>query len=210
MNALYKNPIAIILIVLSIVGYILLKAYLPPIDLSHLTPENVIAVLGYLSVVMFVVEQFIEIFIDDPNQKEKKECKNRISEINTYLEKINKDRDAVAIEEEPVEEENPDKVIRIMREKKALQEKLINKGLHRQQRTSIIAFVLGLVLSFSGLRLMSGIIFEGSQESLSEIQSTIIQSIDIVLTAGIIAGGSGRVHRLIKKIKYSITPDMNL
>ena len=65
----------------------------------------------------------------------------------------------------------------------------------------LIGFVLGLLLSLSGLRLMSGILFNGAEETLSEIQITIIQSLDIVLTAGIIAGGSDRVHGLIKRIK---------
>ena len=50
MKALYKNPIAIILMVFATVGFILLEDQLPAIDLSHLTPGNVVAVLGYTSV----------------------------------------------------------------------------------------------------------------------------------------------------------------
>ena len=52
---------------------------------------------------------------------------------------------------------------------------------------------------------MSGILFNETSDNLSEIQSTIIQSIDIILTAGIIAGGSDRMHRLIKRVKGKVS-----
>ncbi len=202
MKALYKNPLAIILIVVSIAVFIYFEEHLPPLDLSHLTPGNVVAVLGYLSVIMLVVEQFIEIFIDDPDYKFKRQCKERVANINKYLEKLN----TTGTLENPnfdqlIDQENPDKVIAIMKEKKELEDVLVAHELKRQRRTLMIGFILGLLLSFSGLRIMSGIVFHGPEETLSSVQATIIQAIDIILTAGIIAGGSDRIHGLIKRIK---------
>ncbi len=207
MKALYKNPIAIILIVLAVAVFVYFEEQLPAIDLSNLNTANVIAVLSYLSVVMLVVEQCIEIFVDDPNEKEKLRCKDRIADINKVLEKLDKATETPIMDEVPSIEEPEElqtkEVAKMMKEKKELEEFLLTRGLKRQRRTTIIAFVLGLALSFSGLRLMSGILFNGPEEALSKIQITMIQSIDIILTAGIIAGGSGRVHRLIKRIKQA-------
>ncbi|WP_103068910.1 hypothetical protein [Aquimarina sediminis] len=197
MQTLYKNPIALILVVLCIAAFVYFEEQLPSIDLSHLTPGNVVAVLGYLSVIMLVVEQFIEIFVDDPDQTKKKQCRARIELIDKQLYDVNNSVNSVLRNEK---EENDD-VIAMIKEKKELEQLLIGYELKRQRRTMLIGFVLGLMLSFSGLRLMSGIIFNGSVEKMSAIQATIIQSIDIILTAGIIAGGSDRVHGLIKRIK---------
>ncbi|GAA4275064.1 hypothetical protein U6A24_16995 [Aquimarina gracilis] len=206
MKALYKNPIAIILAVLSIGGFVFFEEQLPSIDLSSLEPGNVIAMLGYISVVMLVVEQCIEVFIDDPNQKVKKQCKDRIEEIEEHMETIPVSvSPAIANEEsEEVEIEADEEVEKMMKEKKELENILMVSGQKRHRRTTLIAFIIGLVLSFSGIRLISGIIFNGPQETLSEIQFTIIQSIDVILTAGIIAGGSGRMHRLLKRVKEAL------
>lgn len=197
MKALYKNPIAIVLIIIAVSAFVYFEKQLPSIDLSHLTPGNVMAVLGYLSVIMLVVEQFIEILIDDPDQKVKKQCRRRIIEINKYLEVLNNPVNPNLAQEQ----NNTGDTAEMMKEKKQLEEVITTHELKRQRRTMLIGFVLGLLLSLSGLRLMSGILFNGAEETLSEIQITIIQSLDIVLTAGIIAGGSDRVHGLIKRIK---------
>ena len=205
MKALYKNSIAIILIVFAVVGFVLLEGQLPAINLAHLTPGNVVAVLGYTSVIMFVVEQFIEIFVHDPGQRLKKECKDRIDEINRKLERMNS-----PVEEEPTsetEEVSVPEVANMMKEKRRLENTLTKEGMKRKQRTIVIAFIIGLILSFSGFRLISGILFNETSDNLSEIQSTIIQSIDIILTAGIIAGGSDRMHRLIKRVKEAFQPE---
>ncbi len=205
MKALYKNPIAIILAVLSIAGFVFFEEQLPSIDLSSLEPGNVIAMLGYISVIMLVVEQCIEVFIDDPNEKVKQQCKDRIAEIDDRMETMNISVSPTIANEESEETEiETEEVGKMMKEKKELENILMVSGQKRHRRTTLIAFIIGLVLSFAGIRLISGIIFNGPQETLSEIQFTIIQSIDVILTAGIIAGGSGRMHRLIKTVKGAI------
>ncbi len=207
MKSLYKNPVAIVSVVLATASFIYFENRLPAINLSNLDTASIIAALGYLSVVILIVEQFIEIFVYDPNEKVKMQCKERIADINKYLESRNNPIDTDIEEdedEETVDTESTEKTAKVMKEKRELEEYLMTRGLKRQRKTTIIAFIIGLVLSLSGLRLMSGIIFNGPEEELSSIQVTIVQSLDIILTAGIIAGGSGRVHRLIKRIKEAM------
>lgn len=193
MKALYKNPIALILIAVTVGAFIFLKDQLPALDLSQLTPTNIIAVLGYITVVMLIVEQFIEIFVNDPDEKNKMQRKQRIADICKEL------------EDETLEEATKGK---LLSEKTELEGQIIAKGLKRKQRILIINFGIGLLLAFSGFRILSGFLFETSLNSgVSETQLTLIQSIDIILTAGIIAGGSDRVHRLIKRIKANFESD---
>lgn len=205
MKALYKNPIAIILVILSIAGFVFFEEKLPSIDLSSLEPGNVIAMLGYISVVMLVVEQCIEVFIDDPSEKIKRQCKDRIAEIEEQMETLRIPVSPTIANEASEESEiETEEMEGMMKEKKELENILMVRGQKRHRRTTLIAFIIGLVLSFSGIRLISGILFNGPEETLSEIQITIIQSIDVILTAGIIAGGSSRMHKLIKMVKGAI------
>ncbi|WP_062057239.1 hypothetical protein [Aquimarina longa] len=209
MKSLYKNPTIIVFAVFAIAIFVYFKDQLPAIDLSHLTPGNVVAVLGYLSVIMLVVEQFIEVFIDDPNEKIKVQSKDRLEEINTFFDNL--DKPSIINSEVEIIESDAKEIVLLKKEKRKLEEFLITQGLKRERRTIITGFIIGLFLSFSGFRLMSGIIFNGDEEhTLSEVQGVIIQAIDIVLTAGIIAGGSGRVHTLIKRIKTTfLSPNNN-
>ncbi|MBQ4822075.1 hypothetical protein [Aquimarina sp. MMG016] len=193
MKALYKNPIALILIAVTVGAFIFLKDQLPALDLSQLTPTNIIAVLGYITVVMLIVEQFIEIFVNDPDEKNKMQRKQRIADI------------CKEVENETLEQATKDK---LLSEKIELEGQNITRGLKRKQRILIINFGIGLLLAFSGFRILSGFLFETSLNSgASETQLTLVQSIDIILTAGIIAGGSDRVHRLIKRIKANFEED---
>ncbi len=205
MKALYKNPLVIILIILSIFCFLYFKEYLPSVHLKNLEASNIISIFGYLSVIMLVVEQVIEIFVFDPNEKTKIKNKRRLEEINKYLESLNNPENSMVVDIQSLPEEtSAEKVIRLMKEKKKIEEFLLTRSQLRQQRTITIAFILGLILSLSGIRLMSGIMLPESAAELSEIQIKVIISIDIILTAGIIAGGSDRMHRLIKRIKEVI------
>ncbi|MBP2833378.1 hypothetical protein J8281_14375 [Aquimarina sp. U1-2] len=208
MKALYKNPLIIILIVVSVFCFIYFKEYLPSVHLKNIELSNIISILGYLSVVMLVVEQVIEIFVFDPNEKTKVKNRKRLEEINKFLESLNDPENSMIVDIQSLPEETrAEKVIRLMKEKREIEDFLLTRGQIRQQRTITIAFVIGLVLSLSGLRLMSGIILPESAAELSEIQIKVIVSIDIILTAGIIAGGSDRMHRLIRRAKEIIGND---
>jgi len=191
MKALYKNPVVLILIVITIAIFIFLREQLPALDLSQLTPTNIIAVLGYILVVILIVEQFIEIFVCDPDEKSKILKKQRVSNLVKKLES----EDLLASGKE-----------QLILEKNELEAEIISRGLRRKQRILIINFGIGLVLSFSGFRILSGFLFENAiNTGASDAQLALIQSVDIILTAGIIAGGSDRIHRLIKTIKTNFT-----
>lgn len=186
MKALYKNPVVIILIIITVALFVFLNEEFPTIDLSGLTFANIIAVLGYLSLIMLIVEQFIEIFVSDPQESSKIKNKKRIEEICTALENEN-----ITVETMSELHEERNKIEKI----------LVEKGLKRKQQILLINYGIGLLLAFSGFRIMSGFLFESSLENGTEVQRIMIQSIDIILTAGIISGGSDRIHRLIKRIK---------
>jgi len=184
MKPLYKNPIIIILALLSIVGYVIFEDKLPSIDLSNIEPGNIIAVLAYISVIMLVVEQCIEVFIDDPNQKVKQTCRRRIEQIDEeigamQLEEIT----GIAEGAEGLKIEENIEMTTLKNEKDELENVLLIQEQKRHKRTTFVAFILGLILAFFGIRLLSGILFNEPEQTISGIQETVIRSIDIILTA---------------------------
>lgn len=68
-----------------------------------------------------------------------------------------------------------------------------------QRRALLAGFTLGALVSLAGVRLL-GPIFDVSGEATSELQASVFQFADILITAGLIAGGSATIHELMALI----------
>ena len=65
-----------------------------------------------------------------------------------------------------------------------------------QRRALLVGLTLGILVSLSGVRLL-GPIFEFGVADAWTIQQAIFQFTDIIVTAGLIAGGSATIHELM-------------
>ena len=65
-----------------------------------------------------------------------------------------------------------------------------------QRRALLVGLTLGILVSLSGVRLL-GPIFEFSVADGWSFQQAVFQFTDIILTAGLIAGGSTTIHELM-------------
>ena len=68
-----------------------------------------------------------------------------------------------------------------------------------QRRALLAGLTLGILVSLSGVRLL-GPIFESDGVGASAFQMGLFQFTDIILTAGLIAGGSSTIHELMALI----------
>ena len=68
-----------------------------------------------------------------------------------------------------------------------------------QRRALLAGFTLGTLVSLAGVRLL-GPIFDVSGGATSGFQAAVFQFADIVITAGLIAGGSATIHELMALI----------
>ena len=68
-----------------------------------------------------------------------------------------------------------------------------------QRRALLVGLTLGILVSLSGVRLL-GPIFEIGVADASSFQQAVFQFTDIVVTAGLIAGGSATIHELMALI----------
>ena len=69
-----------------------------------------------------------------------------------------------------------------------------------QRRALLVALTLGILVSLAGVRLLGPIFGVDSSDQQWGIQQGIFQFTDIVITAGLIAGGSTTIHELMALI----------
>ena len=95
--------------------------------------------------------------------------------------------------EEEIRSDNDDQA-------KAEKEKnLVRYRAGTQRRALLSGFTLGILVSLAGVRLL-GPIFDVSGSGTSGFQVAVFQFADIVITAGLIAGGSSMIHELMALI----------
>ena len=68
-----------------------------------------------------------------------------------------------------------------------------------QRRALLVGLTLGILVSLSGVRLLGPIFEFGGADGWS-FQQAVFQFIDIIVTAGLIAGGSATIHELMALI----------
>ncbi len=68
-----------------------------------------------------------------------------------------------------------------------------------QRRALLVGLTLGILVSVSGVRLLGPIFEFGGADGWS-FQRAVFQFTDIIVTAGLIAGGSATIHELMALI----------
>ncbi len=83
----------------------------------------------------------------------------------------------------------------------ALEQQLENYRMVTAQRALWISFVFGLLISLVGVRTLAGLVDPGALEKLGKLHSFLFSFVDIVLTGGVIAGGSTAIDKIGRKIR---------
>ncbi|MGX9726899.1 MAG: hypothetical protein ACTFAK_06155 [Candidatus Electronema sp. VV] len=67
-----------------------------------------------------------------------------------------------------------------------------------------LSFVLGMTVSLVGIRALSGLVEMNKLSELSHMQKTLFALVDIVITGGVIAGGSAAIDKMGRKISQTL------
>ncbi len=204
---LFKSVPFILLILATLTVFALLprdnsELIFKTINLKGLKISEVIAALTGLIVISLLIEQFIEIFISDPDKEEKERLgllqENVLKDLSQVRKTNNRflfSNQAIGAGANTAAEDNlVKKQAQVTFDKKILEKK-------RSRQTLIIAFVIGLIIAFIGVRLITGFL---PMEGIKAQQETALNMLDIVLTAGLFAGGSNGIHKVLKAIQSSL------
>ena len=151
------------------------------IDISSFELNRLAGLLGSIFFVALLVERFLEIFVTDARYKEKKELTLKIEELE---------------KKKPSEKEAEVKT-EIMQLRLELE--MFKK--ERERVITIAGFLVGTIVALFGVRILSNLI---STQGMGILQEKYINIMDMILTGGLIAGGSGGIHALLNMIQKAI------
>ncbi|MEZ4449078.1 MAG: hypothetical protein R3B09_06330 [Nannocystaceae bacterium] len=61
-----------------------------------------------------------------------------------------------------------------------------------------LGFILGILVSTVGIRTFEGLLAPGALSAATQAQSIAFRAVDVLMTGGVIAGGSEAIHKLIQ------------
>jgi hypothetical protein len=176
---------AIIVLLLLIVVYCLLsKINTSNMSFKKITESDVLAVIASLFVVAVFMERTVEAILSPIRSPDRQKIEHEIEDINHVIESLkpNTPSDAVT-------------------------QKLVNKkheldlyNLRTAKRASWLSFGFGLVISFVGVRALSGLIEPTEFKNLDQLNKNLFSFVDVVLTGGVIAGGSAAIDKIGRAI----------
>jgi len=68
------------------------------------------------------------------------------------------------------------------------------------QRAYWLSFSFGLIISLVGIRTLAGLVEPEELEKLGDLHRTMFSFVDIILTGGVIAGGSAAINKIARAI----------
>jgi len=145
---------------------------------TNLTISNILSILTTYMILILVIERLAEVLVTGPREFRKMLMLKRLDVAQKELMNGNSN--------------NYKKV-------KKLNDKIHIYRDKTRKATLMVNFIFGFLLAFSGFRLLNILVLD--IESLNNIQISLFTSIDILLTAGLIAGGSKGMNLVSKSLR---------
>lgn len=83
-------------------------------------------------------------------------------------------------------------------------QKLAVYKLDTAKRAYWLSFTLGLAVSLAGVRTLSGLVDFSKLSELNDLHRTIFSFVDVLLTGGVISGGSAAIDKIGRSIRKGL------
>ena len=230
MNRDDKNRIArivqqIIVVLLIIAVFWLMRCYkLKGLDFVPLAELNLFSIISSLFVIAVFMERSIEGLLiparSEDRQRKVNELESKKQEFNESSAEFDKNQQKIDHIEDSMSQPdaNPEDFAESLKalnkrmdgikiEKKELREKVLkiedDLNTYDSQTRVIVTwftFVFGITISLAGVRVLSGLVVDTELKALEPYQQTLFNFVDVILTGGVIAGGSAAIDKLGRKI----------
>jgi low affinity Fe/Cu permease len=185
-----KEALLILLILIAVFGLLFYgnPTFLP---FKSFTETDVLAIVTSLFVVAVFMERSVEAILIPVRTPDRKKREQKLEVVR---------REA---------ETDDSKKVELLK----LEQDLENYKMVTAQRALWISFVFGLLISLVGVRTLAGLVEPDSLKTLGDMHRSLFAFVDIVLTGGVIAGGSAAIDKIGRKIskyfKLSSVTDSN-
>jgi hypothetical protein len=170
-----------IFIVALLLGAVLLLLYynkFPGIPFKTFTDTDILAIVTSLFVVAVFMERSIEAILTPVRAPDRQKLKQELDDLRKAAETDISKKAAQRVKECELE----------------------TYRLHTARWAYWLSFVFGLLISLVGIRTLAGLVEPTELEKLGALQRTLFSFVDIVLTGGVIAGGSAAIDKIGRKI----------
>jgi len=184
----FENTKEVLLIILFLVAVLALLYHSKPtfLPFKPFTESDILAIVSALFVVAIFMERSIEAILIPVRKPDQMLIEQKI-----------------AILREQVKTDSSKEV-----ELQKQTHKLENYRLTTAKHALWLSFGFGLLISLVGVRTLAGLIEPEALNQLGEIHSAMFAFVDIVLTGGVIAGGSAAIDKIGRKLSVYLTvPD---
>ena len=175
-----KEALLIILILATVFGLLYIGKF-PYLPFKTFTESNVLAIVTSLFVVAVFMERSVEAILVPIRTPDRKTIEQELKVI----------QQAVGLDDK-----KPELLSKV--------QELENYKMVTAKRALWISFGLGLLISLVGVRTLAGLVDPGALCELGNIHSSLFSFVDIVLTGGIIAGGSAAIDKIGRKISENL------
>jgi hypothetical protein len=176
----------LVFIILAVVFYLLDSIGTINLSFKKMTESDVLAIIASLFVVAVFMERTIEAILSPIRSPDRQKIEHDIEDLKQEIENLT-----------PISQSCAGK-------KKALMDKQHALDLYKMQtakRAYWLSFGFGIVISFVGVRALAGLIEPSALSSLGKTHRTLFSFTDVVLTGGVIAGGSAAIDKIGRAIR---------
>ncbi len=184
--ARYSDALGVVF-VLIVVGVVLFFIKTTPITFKPITDADILAIITSLFVVAVFMERSIEALLVPARKPDRKDIELEIKKL-----------------EARVKEGESDKKEDLLAKK----QELVKYRLQTGRIAMWGGFVFGLLISIVGVRALAGLVdfTDASKimEDTYELQRTLFNFVDVVITGGVIAGGSAAIDKIGRRISETL------
>ena len=148
------------------------------VPFKSFTDSDVLAIITTMFVVAVFMERSIEAILTPIRAPDRQIIEQQLEDLKRASEKDNSKK------EEQIEKER----------------ELAAYKLNTAQRAYWLSFGFGLIISVVGIRTLAGFVNPQDLKELGDVHRTLFSFVDIVLTGGVIAGGSAAIDKIGRAI----------
>jgi hypothetical protein len=174
----HKTAVALVIVILSAVFALLYFTKATGVPFKSIQETDVLAILTSMFVVAVFMERSIEAILTPVRVPDRQ--------------KIERDLEDYKREAKTDETKIKDVI--------AKQRELDTYRLKTAQRAYWLSFSFGLVISLVGIRTLAGLVEPDELQKLGDLHRTMFSFVDIILTGGVIAGGSAAINKIASAI----------
>ena len=175
----HRGTVFVVTLILCCIFAVLYIFNLSAIPFKDLSDSKILEIVMSMFVVSVFMERAIEAFLVPVRTPDRQKIEQEIERLSTA---------------EPV---NAEKL------QKKKQELAVYK-LHTARRAYWLSFTFGLAVSFAGVRALSGLVDFSKLPELNDLHRTIFSFVDVLITGGVISGGSAAVDKMGRSIRKAL------